>query len=106
MKIYRVAFLVISLTPFASSLAGTADAVIGGAVGGGLGAAIGSEIGGRDGAIIGSALGAAVGTAVNTDKGSRHSPPPAEVHYEYAPSKGGHPHNYKCPPGQRKKGRC
>ena len=86
----------------------TLDAAIGGGIGGATGAAIGNEIGGRDGAIIGGALGGAVGVAVNTENGPRHySPSPQpKPEYQYRPTHRGHPHNYHCPPGQRKKGRC
>ena len=84
----------------------TLNAAIGGGIGGAAGAAIGNEVGGRDGAIIGGALGGAVGVAVNTDKDSHQSSRPKAVHYEYTPTRGGHPQGYHCPPGQRKKGRC
>ena len=88
----------------------TLDAVIGGGIGGATGAAIGNEIGGRDGAIIGGAVGGAVGVAVNTEDGPDHySPslePNPEQEYQYRRNHRAHPHNYHCPPGQRKKGRC
>ena len=85
----------------------TLDAAIGGGIGGATGAAIGNEVGGREGAILGGALGAAVGTAITTDDRS-HAPPAPQptVHYESSALKGGHPHQYHCPPGQRKKGNC
>ena len=86
----------------------TLDAAIGGGIGGAAGAAIGNEIGGRDGAIIGGALGGAVGVAVNTeDDPRRYSPSPKpKQDYQYRSTHKEHPHNYHCPPGQRKKGRC
>ena len=94
------------LTMNATADSSTLDAAIGGGIGGAVGAAIGNEVGGRDGAIIGGALGGGVGAAINTDEGHRHSSPPPKVRYEYVPSSGGHPKQYHCPPGQRKKGRC
>ena len=85
----------------------TLDAAIGGGIGGATGAAIGNEVGGRDGAILGGALGAAVGTAITTDDGGHQAAPPQPtVRYETGAPKGGHPQEYHCPPGQRKKGRC
>ena len=84
----------------------TLDAAIGGGIGGAAGAAIGNEIGGRDGAIIGGAIGGAVGAAVSTDEHPDQLHAPKIVHVEHAPYRGGHPHGYHCPPGQRKKGRC
>lgn len=95
------AFLAIEVNADSSTL----EAAIGGGLGGAAGAAIGNEIGGRDAAIIGGALGAAMGTAVNTEDEPRNYPSP-QVHYEYSAPRAGHPHNYHCPPGQRKKGRC
>lgn len=105
----KLRYLVVSLALVAceaSADSSTLDAAIGGGIGGAAGAAIGNEVGGRDGAIIGGALGAAVGTAVNTEEEPRHSSPPPEVRYEQSAPRGGHPHDYHCPPGQRKKGRC
>jgi len=85
----------------------TLDAAIGGGIGGATGAAIGNEVGGRDGAIIGGALGAAVGASITTDSHGHAAPPPQPtVRYEYSAPEGGHPHQYHCPPGQRKKGNC
>jgi len=86
----------------------TLDAAIGGGIGGAAGAAIGNEIGGREGAIVGGGLGGAVGVAVNTKDDSRHhsSLPLLKPEYQYRPNYRGHPHDYHCPPGQRKKGRC
>lgn len=106
LKYLMLSLLVLSIEAQADD--STLDAAIGGAIGGATGAAVGHEIGGRDGAIVGGALGAAIGTAVNTKEGSVHeqAPAPVEVHYEQAPPRSGHPHEYHCPPGQRKKNRC
>lgn len=84
----------------------TLDAAIGGAIGGAAGAAIGNEVGGRDGAIIGGAIGGATGAAVATDGGQRAPTPAPRPSREYSVPQGSHPHEYHCPPGQRKKGRC
>ena len=84
----------------------TLDAAIGGGIGGATGAAIGNEVGGRDGAIIGGAVGAAVGVAVTTDEKDNQPLPPPSVEIEYVSPGSGHPKQYHCPPGQRKKGRC
>ncbi len=85
----------------------TFEAAVGGGIGGATGAAIGNEVGGRDGAILGGALGAAVGAAITTDRERNHIPPQQPtVRYEYSVPADGHPHEYHCPPGQRKKGRC
>jgi len=81
----------------------TLDAAIGGGLGGAAGAAIGNELGGREGAILGGAAGAAAGAAIATDGSSSR---PKETVVVPAPRGGGHPHDYHCPPGQRKKGRC
>lgn len=75
------------------------------AVGGGIGAAIGNEIGGRDGAILGGAIGAAVGTS-GSNKEHTHVVPEGEIIRYEIRKEGGHPHEYHCPPGQAKKGRC
>ncbi|MEJ2454291.1 MAG: hypothetical protein P8103_09075 [Candidatus Thiodiazotropha sp.] len=108
MKRHLLLFAAIALSFQANADDSTLDAAIGGGIGGATGAAIGNEVGGRDGAILGGALGAAVGTAITTDKGDHHAPPPQpEVrYYETGAPAGGHPHEYHCPPGQRKKGRC
>ena len=106
MKLRYIIFSIALVAIETNADSATLDAAIGGGIGGAAGAAIGNEIGGRDGAILGGALGAAVGTAVNTDKEHRYYSPPPKPRYEYAPSREGHPHNYHCPPGQRKKGRC
>lgn len=109
--IYTALFLALSAMS-AQAGSSTADAAIGGGLGGAAGAAIGNELGGRDGAVVGGALGAAVGASVATDgkgdrdrDGHRYEPRP-RVYYEAAPAGNGHPFEYHCPPGQRKKGRC
>lgn len=106
MKLRYLILLISLITIEANADSSTLDAAIGGGIGGAVGAAIGNEIGGRDAAIIGGALGGAVGTAVNTDEEPRYYSPPPKTRYEYTSPRGGHPHYYHCPPGQRKKGRC
>lgn len=106
MKIKYLVLVTLLSTMQAQADNSTRDAAVGGAIGGAAGAAIGNEVGGRDGAIIGGALGGALGAAVGTEEHDHESSPPRRVEYEYAPSGGGHPHGYHCPPGQRKKGRC
>ena len=98
--------IAVALSAFEVHADSTVDAAIGGGLGGAAGAAIGNEVGGREGAIIGGAIGGAVGAAVSTDEHPDHSHTTKKVHAEYAPYRGGHPHGYHCPPGQRKKGRC
>jgi hypothetical protein len=62
----------------------------------------------------------AMGASVNTGDDTRHAPPPPSVaapyqqepspavgaRYRRAPQRRGHRHDYRCPPGQRKKDRC
>ena len=107
-KLMNIKYLVLvaALSVFEVHADSTVDAAIGGGLGGAAGAAIGNEVGGRDGAIIGGAIGGAVGAAIGTDEHPDHSHAPKKVHVEYEPYRGGHPHGYHCPPGQRKKGRC
>ena len=110
MKLHYPILLAVLVSFGANGDSSTLDAAIGGGIGGAAGAAIGNEVGGRDGAIIGGGLGGAVGVAVNTENGPRnYSPsrkPNPEQEYQYRRNHRGHPHNYHCPPGQRKKGRC
>lgn len=104
----KINFLVlaIALSAVEAEADSTLDAAIGGGLGGAAGAVIGNELGGRDGAIIGGALGGAAGAAVSTDKHSGRYYALRNIHFRRAPYRGGHPHEYHCPPGQRKKGRC
>lgn len=108
MKLKYLMFPLLLLSVTAQAGDSTLDAAIGGAIGGATGAAVGNEIGGRDGAIVGGAIGAAIGTSVSTQDEHHHAPPPpaVQVRYREAPSRSGHPHEYHCPPGQRKKDRC
>ena len=107
-NLMKINFLIlaIALSAVEAEADSTLDAAIGGGLGGAAGAAIGNELGGRDGAIIGGALGGAAGAAVSTDKHSGRYYAPRNIHFRRAPYRGGHPHGYHCPPGQRKKGRC
>lgn len=103
----RYALALVAVMAFeANADSSTVDAAIGGGIGGAAGAAIGNEIGGRDGAIVGGAIGGAVGAAVSTNDEPKKSSPSPTVRYEVSPAPSGHPHDYHCPPGQRKKGRC
>ena len=84
----------------------TRDAAIGSGIGGAAGAAIGNEVGGREGAIIGGAVGGAIGAAVGIEEHSHQPSAPEKAYKESAQPRSGHPKDYHCPPGQRKKGRC
>ena len=103
---FKFLILAITLSAVEANADSTLDAAIGGGLGGAAGAAIGNELGGREGAILGGALGGAAGAAVSTDRRSGRCYAPKNIYFGRAPYRGGHPHRYHCPPGQRKKGRC